>query len=246
MNLTNKHGERLDFTLTPGDDGDLSLVVVGHGVTSHKERPWLVALCDELGRRGIASLRFSYAGNGASEGRYEDATISKEVADLGSVLDALPGRHVVYAGHSMGGAVGVLRAAKDDRIRALVSLAGMVHVSEFMTRMFSHLTPGADVMLDKPHCPLTQGFLDDAHAIGSVLEHGKQIRVPYLIVHGDADDIVPIQDSRDMCEATGGNPELIEFEKVDHRFTGAEAAMAESVVTWILRRLNRARRLPGG
>ena len=102
-------------------------MVIGHGVTAHKDRPFLVALAEGLSRAGIAALRISFSGNGASEGRFEDSNISKEVEDLGAVLDALPGRALAYAGHSMGGAVGVLRAARDPRIRALVSLAAIVH-----------------------------------------------------------------------------------------------------------------------
>ena len=167
--LRNARGERLDAAWHPGRDSDPGagrVVVIGHGVTSHRDRPWLIALGDALAAAGVTALRFSFAGNGASEGRFEDATITREVEDLGSVLDALEGRAVAYAGHSMGGAVGVLRAARDERIRALVSLAGMVHVAEFMRRMFGHLSPGADVMLEKPHCPLTQPFLDDAAHIG--------------------------------------------------------------------------------
>ncbi len=86
----------------------------------------------------------SFAGNGESEGRFEDVTPTKEAADLGSVLDALEAwgvQHVAYVGHSMGGAVGVLRASVDPRIEALVSLAGMFHVHAFMQRTFGHLVP---------------------------------------------------------------------------------------------------------
>ena len=38
---------------------------------------------------GIPALRFSFSGNGGSEGRFEDSCITKEVEDLGAVIDAL-------------------------------------------------------------------------------------------------------------------------------------------------------------
>jgi pimeloyl-ACP methyl ester carboxylesterase len=227
--LRNAHGERLDHAFVRGRDD--RVVVIGHGLTSAKDRPWSIALADALAAAGIGSLRFSFAGNGGSEGAFADATISKEVEDLGSVLDALGGRRIAYAGHSMGGAVGVLRAARDARIRALVSLAGMVHVAAFMRRLFGHLQPGRDVMLDKPGCPLTQGFLDDAARIGTVLEPGQRIAAPFLLVHGTADELVPVGDSRAMRAASGA--ELIELDGVDHRFTGHEAEMAARVVDWL-------------
>src|SRR5205814_8306115 len=111
------------------------VVVFVHGLTSHKDRPWLTALAEAMAAAGTAALRFSFAGNGGSEGRFADSTLTKEVGDLGSVIDGLTAagcERIVCAGHSMGSATSVLRAARDPRIRALVSLAGMVHVWRFM------------------------------------------------------------------------------------------------------------------
>ena len=115
--IRNRSGERLAYTWTPGDDDDC-VVVIGHGLTSQHDRPWLIAVSEALHAAGIASLRFAFAGNGESEGEFSRATITKEVEDLGCVLDALGDRRIAYAGHSMGGAVGTLRTADDPRIRA--------------------------------------------------------------------------------------------------------------------------------
>ncbi|MFG0316755.1 MAG: alpha/beta hydrolase family protein, partial [Planctomycetota bacterium JB042] len=214
--LRNPNGERLDAVHTAAAPGVSSpagpgaLVVVAHGVTSHHDRPWLVALCDALSAAGVASVRFSFAGNGRSEGRFVDATISKEVDDLGAVLDLLvdrAGRRVAYAGHSMGGAVGTLRAADDDRVAAFLSLAGMVHVTRFVDRHFGDLVPGRDVMLGKPDCPLSRAFVDDARRIGDVLDAARRVRCPWRIVHGTADEIVPFADAEAAVEASGGRAE---------------------------------------
>jgi pimeloyl-ACP methyl ester carboxylesterase len=231
--ITNAHGERLDVAFHAGRAGDARLVVIAHGVTSHKDRPWLIALSTALSAAGIASLRVSFAGNGSSEGRYADATISKEVGDLGSVLDALADRVVIYAGHSMGAAVGVLRAARDPRIRALVSLAGMVHVGAFMRAQFGHLRPGADCMLGKPQCPLTQAFLDDAFALGDVLPAAAKLPVPWLLVHGTADELVPLQDARDAQATNPRVTQLVAIDGADHRFTGHLAGMNAAVLAWL-------------
>jgi len=233
VEVRNRHGERLDTTFHPGRDGDRRVVAIGHGVSSHKDRPWLAALSEALAAAGIASVRFSFAGNGESQGRFEDATISKEVEDLGAVVDAFADRQVIYAGHSMGAAVGVLRAASDPRIAGLVSLAGMVHVAAFMARVFGHLTPGVDCMLGKPQCPLTETFLADARAVGDVLAAAARIRVPWLLVHGDADELVPLQDALDAQAAAGARPSLAVLEGADHRFAGHARAAADAVVRWL-------------
>ena len=70
-----------------------------------------------------------------------DSCITKEVEDLGSVLDVLGRQPITYMGHSMGAAVGVLRAAMDPRIGALVSLAGMVDTAGFASREFGDQIP---------------------------------------------------------------------------------------------------------
>lgn len=238
----NALGERLDHEYVPGvpgtggaegvqEAGDL--VVIGHGVTANKDRPWLVALSEALAAVGVPSLRISFSGNGASEGRFEDSTVTKEVEDLGSVLDRLEGRRVTYVGHSMGAAVGVLRAARDDRIRALVSLAGMVRTRDFVERKFGHLEPGRDVMWEKPECPLSRAFVDDLTSIGDVLPQAAQVRVPWLLVHGTADTVVFPSDSREARDAAGSKPELVEVAGADHVFTNAgTGAMTEAAVAW--------------
>ena len=233
LTFRNTQGERLDATFHPGRKGDPRIVAIAHGVTSHKDRPWLLALSETLSAHGIASVRFSFAGNGASDGSYENVTMSKEVADVGCVLDALAGRDVVFAGHSMGAAVGVLRAAHDRRIRGLVSLAGMVHVSAFMRAQFGAMRPG-DLMLGKPQCPLSQAFLDDAHAIGDVLPAAARVEVPWLLVHGTSDELVPLQDAHDARRAAGDRPQVVELAGADHRFSGQEAVMAEAVTSWVV------------
>ena len=241
--ICNGQGERLDVSYRPGVGAPpgvpASIVVIAHGVTAHKDRPWLIALAEALAGAGLASLRVSFAGNGSSEGRFEDAVPSKEVGDLGAIVDALERwgvTRIAYVGHSMGGAVGVMRTAADPRIVCLVSLAGMVHVDAFFQRTFAHLAPGTP-MLDKPECPWSPAIADDAARIGSVTGQAAAIRVPWLLVHGDADELVPYQDALDARAAAGGRAELVTLAGIDHRFTGAVPQMIDAVVPWLRARM---------
>lgn len=231
--IRNAHGESLDYSYGEGSGDSRPLVVIGHGVTANKDRVWAVTLAEQLAAAGFASLRFSYSGNGASDGEFGESTVTKEVEDLGSVLDAIGERPVVYVGHSMGGAVGVLRAANDPRIRRLVSLAGMVHTAQFAKRKFGDLVPGEDLMWGKPECPLSRGFMDDMERVGTVVTLATRIEVPWLLVHGTADDVVPYSESSEIQEAAGTNAELVRVEQADHLFTGQEREMARIVTTWL-------------
>lgn len=232
--IRNRHGERLDFTYQAGAADIPTLVVLGHGVTGNKDRPLLLELANQLVQTGIHALRLSFSGNGNSAGRFVDSTVSKEVEDLGAVLNALPGWHVGYAGHSMGAAVGVLRASSDARIKFLISLAGMAHTAAFAQREFSGVTPGTGCMWEKPECPLSQTYLNDMARVNSVTEVARQVHVPWLFVHGLADDVVPPQDSRDLFAVANEPKRLVELPEADHVFSAAHASvMARSTVAWV-------------
>lgn len=234
--IRNEHGERLDYTFHKGNDK--RIVVIGHGVTGNKDRPALIALAEGLADAGISALRFSFSGNGESEGTFTDSTITKEVADLGSIIDVLNYHKVGYVGHSMGGAVGVLRTTKDERIEVLVSLAGMVHTNQFAQREFGDVTPDKGFMWDEHDCPLSQIYVDDMALIDSVAKQASKFTVPWLLVHGTDDDIVPIKDSHDILKYANEPTELLELPGVDHVFSGDGAAvMVEKVVAWINQKL---------
>ncbi|MCA8925133.1 MAG: alpha/beta fold hydrolase [Planctomycetes bacterium] len=233
--LRNAQGERLDYACAGGAGPDVAglLVVICHGVTANKDRAWARTLAAELADAGLPSLRFSFSGNGASEGDFRASTVTKEVADLGAVLDAVAGRPLCVVGHSMGGAVGVLRAASDPRIGLLVSLAGMVHTAAFAERKFGALTPGRDLMWDKPECPLSAEFMDDMRRVDTVLPRAAEVTIPWLLVHGTEDTVVPCSESREAA-AAAPRAELVEVPGADHLFSGDhERFMAQTVVGWL-------------
>lgn len=234
--IRNSQGERLDYCFHEGDKNSRKLVVIGHGVTGNKDRPFVVALANGLSQKGISALRFSFSGNGDSEGKFVDSTVSKEVEDLGAVLEATGSYEICYAGHSMGGAVGVLRAAKDERIRWLISLAGMVHTKSFAEREFGMVKPGEGFMWDEETCPLSQAYMDDMAQVGSVAELGSRIKAPWLLVHGTEDDVVPIQDSKDILEKANESSEFVEIQGANHVFAdNFTAVMVEKVADWVKR-----------
>lgn len=232
--IKNKLGEKIDYTFHTGKKESDTIVVVGHGVTGNKDRPFVVALAEELAKSGVNTLRFSFSGNGGSGGRFVDSNISKEVEDLGAVLDNLSNARVGYIGHSMGAAVGVLRAARDPRIRFLVSLAGMVNTKDFAEREFGMVKPGEGFMWDDTNCPLSQAYMDDLRKIGTVANEAPKIKAPWLLVHGTEDDVVPISDSREIFAKANKPKELKEIAGSNHVFAGgATQQMIDIVKSWI-------------
>jgi pimeloyl-ACP methyl ester carboxylesterase len=232
--IRNRHQERLDYTFHPGVRADV-LVILGHGVTGNKDRPLLIALADGLAARGWPALRISFSGNGGSDGLFEDCTISKEVADLQAVLDAVPNQvKVACVGHSMGAAVGVLTAARDMRICGLVSLAGMTHTRAFVEREFGEVTPGGGVMWDDAACPLSVKFTEDMAMIHDTLAAAEAVTQPWLLIHGSADDVVPIQDGHDAYQAATAEKSWLEIPAAGHSFDDSSyPTIIDAVDAWL-------------
>ena len=233
-NIKNASGENLDYTFHAGDKSSQHIVVLGHGVTGNKDRPFLVELAGNLSNAGIPTIRFSFSGNGNSDGEFTQSTISKEIGDLASILDVLDNHIICYVGHSMGGAVGVLSASQDNRIKLLVSLAGMVETKAFAQREFGDVTPDKGFMWDEPTCPLSQAYMDDLTQINTVVDCASKISIPWLLVHGTEDDVVPIEDSQKIYAQANEPKELLTIEDANHVFSDDSLSpMVEKVVDWI-------------
>ncbi len=234
--IQNKRGEKIDYTYHPGNADSKILVVIGHGVTGNKDRPFVMNLAKGIEEVGISVLRISFTGNGDSGGDFGTCTISKEVEDLIVVLDTVAGnRRIVYAGHSMGGAVGVLAASNDERIGHLISLSGMVHTAKFNEVEFGDQIPDEGFMWEEEDCPLSSAFVNDMNEISSVLEKGSQIKVPWLLIHGTEDDVVPIDETHEIFEKANEPKKKVVIGGADHVFSTDEASavMVEAVVTWL-------------
>jgi uncharacterized protein len=107
-----------------------------------------------------------------------------------------------------------------------------VHVGRFMERHFGGLAPGAP-MLGRAGCPWSAALAEDAARIGSLLPEAAAVSIPWLLVHGSADELVPVSESLQAREAAGGRPALLVLPGVDHRFTGAIDRVAAEVTTWL-------------
>lgn len=243
MNQTIKNslGETLDYSFALGAADSPQndwLIILGHGVTGNKDRPVITDTANALNAAGFDTLRFSFAGNGDSEGDFRDATISKEVGDLSSVLDAVSASYpkIAYIGHSMGGAVGVIQASRDARITALVSLAGMVDTKAFATTEFGEETPDQGLMWEEESCPLSAKFMHDlCETIQSVAPLAECVTQPWLLVHGTTDDVVQPKDTKLVESLKGKTVKIVRVTGADHSFNepAHKAQMTQAVVDWL-------------
>ena len=230
IEFENHLGERLVGTLhQPDNGGDGRGVVLGHCFTCSRHTGILRDLAEELSGLGFAVLRFDFSGNGQSQGAFAESTYSKQIDEVKTAIEQLRDRGAEWiglAGHSLGAVVSVLTAAdrKDAGVKAVCAFAG--RISELTPRHF--LSAAQIEELDRTGAvhfksrgralKLTEDFFSDAgrYELPKIL---AEIGLPLLVVHGDADEIIPVEEA---YKAKDANPEAVELEILpgaDHMFS---------------------------
>jgi fermentation-respiration switch protein FrsA (DUF1100 family) len=206
-------GANLAAVLHLPDEGQRwSCVVAAHGLLSSKESDKYVQIGETFSRAGFAVCRFDFRGCGESTGSLAETTVAGRVADLRSVVErirvhpALNGR-VALLGSSLGAYVSLFVASRDFKVKALAAWATPANLEDFAER---------------PDAVRAQGLGD---AFIAELKAGDHLRAPAgtrycLFVHGDQDELVPLQHAQGLFEASlnprhleiipGGNHQLTE------------------------------------
>jgi len=225
ISFTNSRGDTLSGVLHhPAQGTSRGAVILCHGMESNKDSDKLVLLSRALAQRGVMVLRFDFRYVGESSGKFEDITYSGEVEDLKAahalVQSRNPGKTAIL-GSSMGGTVALLFAAQQASLAALVTVAAPIHPERFPSRV---LTPAQAEQWR------TQGFthyngqrinlslLDDLDSL-DVPEAVKKITCPVLILHGDADEVVPVEEAYELDACLTNSKRLSILPATDHRLS---------------------------
>lgn len=216
--VDNGRGQRLAGALT-GPVG-ASLAICCHGMLSSKDGDKHRLLVQLLQQRGVSAFRFDFAGLGESDGRLFDMTYSGEMHDLLAVIEHFAAAGVQrfgVFGSSMGGAVALLAAAREERVVALATLAAVAHPEALHERHLDAVMAwNRDGYVDTEIGRIGRQFMDDALE-HDVLAAVRVLRAPLLVYHGEEDDVVPCSDGHDIA-ANARNAQLELVPGAGHRF----------------------------
>jgi alpha-beta hydrolase superfamily lysophospholipase len=220
-------------------------VIISHGFTSNKDRPHFVRLAEQLSDAGFAVLRFDFSGCGESDPA--PITIEGELDDLRAAMEWMRQK-----GHSTLGLLG-------SSLGGLVSLQAYSPSVKTMV-LWAPVTGPKDPAAEKRWIAQTMKAEETKDSFVLRKPDGREFRIgkayvqerakvdpkkllsevkcPVLIIHGDADQTVPIEGSK---KAINGLPKGSKLEIVPgagHRFADNERDLQHALglsVEWFKR-----------
>ncbi|HXZ14771.1 MAG TPA: alpha/beta hydrolase [Roseiarcus sp.] len=218
----------------PAETGRPGLVWLG-GYRSDMDSTKASALDQEAARLGLGLLRFDYSGHGRSEGRLEDGTISRWLAETLAIVRAETEGLQILLGSSMGGCLALLAARALNEAREGERLAGLILIApavDFTEALVWAEAPEAarraimqegawrppSAYSDEPDV-YTRALIEDGR---KHLLLGGMIRThcPVAVLQGMRDEAVPYAHALALTERLGGDPATLTLVKDgDHRLS---------------------------
>jgi pimeloyl-ACP methyl ester carboxylesterase len=206
------------------------LIVFAHGLNGFKDWGPFPALADAFAQAGFAFCRINFSHNGTSPDAPTDFvdvegfsrnTISIQLSDLEDVLEFFQGgkaasegilvdkRRIGLMGHSWGASVCLLETARNPEVKALVTLSALAQFGKKWTEEIRKEWAREGFHFIKnsrtgQELPLSYAFIEELDHYPtkfSPAQAATQISQPWLIMHGEGDETVPLADALEFMVA---------------------------------------------
>jgi uncharacterized protein len=199
--FNNSKGMKLAAWLsTPDGEGPFPAVIRAHGYKSSKDGKKGAAFVKEF--PNYIFFQFDFHGHGESEGKFEEVDAAQCVDDLRHAIDYIYNlsnvdkKQIAVIGSSLGGLATTLAVAWHNKVAVAVPLCPVSDFEPLRVR-------------DIKHQELVKI---------NVYKEAEKIHCPTLVIHGDRDDAVPIEQSIEL-EKHLKNGTLHIIKNADHQFT---------------------------
>ena len=190
------------------------MVIFCHGFSGTKDGPMFELIADTLQAHGIASIRFDFNGHGESEGEFKDMTVPNEIVDARKVVEYVSDLRYVSSlaivGHSQGGVVAAMTAGQlSEELGEYVELWGGLKLGgQYIRTAFSL----------------------------PIYETAAKYQGPALIIHGNADRVVPYTYG-ERFHQIWPKSELVIQEYFDHGFSQNIYRTTDIVSEYLIKQL---------
>lgn len=228
--FTNSNGQKLCGIFSdPTQDKSKLAVILCHGFTSNKDSSKYVALEPILNQEDITTLRFDFYGHGESEGKFENITISEAVDDILEAITFLEEqgyKKIGLVGSSFGGISSIMAASQSESLAFLIlisSVSNYIQLEDMRLSKYALEAWKEDGFIEydtERNLRLKYAFYEDAK-INIAYDVAKNILIPTLIIHGDKDTEVPVEQGQRLATLIPHN--ILEIiPGADHRYTQKE------------------------
>jgi alpha-beta hydrolase superfamily lysophospholipase len=216
-------------------------VIVCHGFKGFAHWAFFPFLARKLSESGLTAITFDFSGSGIGRDResfteaaaFGENTFSRELEDLDLVEDYarrmkwIEGRFGLL-GHSRGGGMAILFAASEgSNVSALVTWAAISYPNRWSPEdVVTWRRQGyADITNSRTGQVMRLGtaLLDDVELHGknklNIEAAAKKLKVPWLIIHGTADETVPSTEAEHLHSVSRGISTLRLIEGAGHAFS---------------------------
>lgn len=224
--VTGPDGMRLAVSATPGrGPGIIFFGGLRSSMEGDKARH-VEALCR---REGRACLRFDYSGHGKSEGRFEDGTITRWLADARTVVETMADGPQLFVGSSLGGWVALLLALeKPDQVAGFLGISTAADFTSFVYNdLFSdehRAMMQREGHIEVPDCHggpafrITLGLIEDGKRHLLLTRESIPLTCPMRMVHARNDRDVPWDTGLRLADRiTGDDVQVVIVKDGDHQ-----------------------------
>ena len=214
----------------PTSDKSKPLIILCHGFGTSKNGHTYLRLQTFFNQSDLSTFRFDFFGHGESGGDLGKVTVSEAVDDILNALAFVQGQgyeRIGVVGSSFGGLSSMVAVSKSDDV---LVLALKSPVSDYVEAEKMRLgeegirrwkEEGYVQLEDFPGgVKLEYSFFEDLkNNLG--YSAAKEIDISTLIVHGEQDDVVPVEQSKKAASIIQ-DCELEIIEGADHRYSNPE------------------------
>jgi uncharacterized protein len=211
----------------------VATVLICHGFKGFSGWGFFPWLAERLAGVRLRAVRFDFSDSGmtaegafADQPGFEGSTFGRQLSDVDTVVRECRARGWLTRGyglfgHSRGGGVAVLHAARNDDVRALVTWASISTVRRWSPEEMKAWRDNGwlDVRNTRTGEILRQNtdLLEEIEREGddalNIERAAGAIRAPWLILHGTQDETVSVQEARTLQNAAApGEAELVTLE----------------------------------
>jgi|TARA_B100001971_G_C18136460_1_gene507886 esterase/lipase len=223
----NELGENLVYEVNRLGDSSKPKVLILHAFTGKKENKTINYLAKNLPSEGYTTIQFDFSGHGKSEGNMEDATVSKQLKDIQAIIKEVEGELIVV-GNSFS-VITALAFSRINKVKGLILLCGRAKYLDYINGLVKE--DGKYKIFEGFY--IGENFVEDYKKYDP-LKLIESVDVPVLIVHGEKDEVVPLEEAKLFYNKTKMG-ELKVIENADHRFIDVKfkEEVLESVISFL-------------